>query len=148
MVAFSTSVVILILISSIGIIYRNRRPVGTPLTWGEAMVASVYVFFVMFWAYGVVPHLWLAWADGDLGMAPNRLFAVPRYKASDATLKWPLPITVSYQTLRDIIVVGIYGAVLTANIVLWPFWQNRGKKKPVAVVKSDYGRPLVREGAN
>jgi hypothetical protein len=55
---------------------------------------------------------------------------------------------VSYQTLRDIIVVGIYGVVLTLNIVLWPFWQNRGKKKPVAVVKSDYGRPLVREGAN
>jgi len=147
-VAFWTSVFVMIVLTAIGILYRNRRPVGTPLTWGEAMVASTFVFFVMFWGYGVVPHLFLAWADGDLGMAPNKLFAVPRSKATDATLKWPLPITVSYQTLRDIIVVGIYGAVLTLNIVLWPFWQNRGKKKPVAVVKSDYGRPLVREGAN
>jgi hypothetical protein len=135
-------------LSSIGFVYRGRRPVGTPLTWGEAMVASFYIFFVMFWAYGVVPHLWLAWADGDLHMAPNRLFAVPRYKSTGATLKWPLPITVSYQTLRDIVAVGIYGVVFSANIVLWPFWQNRGKKKPVTLVKSDFGRPLVRDGAS
>jgi hypothetical protein len=112
------------------------------------MVAAVYVFLVMFWAYGVVPHLWLAWADGDLHMAPNRFFAVPHYKKAGATFKWPLPITVSYQTLRDLVVVGIYLVVFGANIALWPFWQNRGKKKPVAVAKSDYGRPLVREGAN
>jgi hypothetical protein len=147
-VAFTTACVILLLLTSVGVIRGRRRPVGTPLTWGEAMVAAVYVFLVMFWAYGMVPHLWLAWADGDLHMTPNRLFAVPRYKATDATLKWPLPITVSYQTLRDIIVVGIYGVVLTANIVAWPLWHNRGKKKPVALVKSDFGRPLVREGAN
>ena len=148
MVAFTTSCVILGLLAAVGISYRNRRPVGTPLTWGEAMVASFFVFFVMFWAYGVVPHLWLAWADGDLHMAPNKLFAVPRTKKTDATLKWPLPITVTYQTLRDLVAVGIYGVVFGANIMLWPFWQNRGKKKPVTVAKSDFGRPLVRDGAN
>ena len=148
MVAFTTACVVLLLLSGIGLYMRGRRPVGTPLTWGEAMVAAVYVFLVLFWAYGVVPHLWLAWADGDLHMAPNRLFAVPHYKKTGATFKWPLPITVSYQTLRDLIVVGIYLVVFGANIALWPFWQNRGKKKPVTVAKSDYGRPLVREGAN
>jgi hypothetical protein len=55
---------------------------------------------------------------------------------------------VTYQTLRDLVAVGIYGVVFGANIMLWPFWQNRGKKKPVTVAKSDFGRPLVRDGAN
>ena len=146
MVAFTTSCVVLILLVAIGLSWRKRRPVGTPLTWGEAMVAATYVFFLFFWGYGVVPHFWLAWADAGLGMAPNRYFAVPRYKATEATLKWPLPITVSYQALRDIVAVGIYGVLLGANLAVWPFWQNRGKKKPVELVKSDYGRPLVREG--
>jgi hypothetical protein len=147
-VAFTTACVVFLLLIGLGITVGRRRPVGTPLTWGESMVAAVFVFLVLFWGYGLVPHLWLAWADGDLHMAPNRFFAVPRYKKTGATLKWPLPITVSYQTLRDLIVVGIYGVVLTANIVAWPLWQKRGKKKPVELVKSDFGRPLVREGAN
>ena len=148
MVAFTTSCVVLVLMVAVGLSFRGRRPVGTPLTWGEAMVAATFIFFAMFWAYGVVPHFWLAWADGDLHMTPNRYFAIPRTKPTDATLKWPLPITVSYQTLRDIVAVGIYGIVFGANIAFWPLWQNRGKKKPVELVKSDFGRPLVREGAN
>jgi len=36
------------------VFYAKRRPVGTPLTWGESMVAATYVFFLMFWVYGVV----------------------------------------------------------------------------------------------
>jgi hypothetical protein len=146
-VAFTTSCVVLVLLAAVGVSIGVRRPVGAALTWGEAMVAAVYIFLVLFWAYGVVPHFWLAWADGDLHMAPNRLFAVPRYKKTDATLKWPLPITVTYQTLRDLVAVGIYGIVFGANLAAWPLWQNRGKKKPVAVVTSDFGRPLVRDGA-
>ena len=148
MVAFTTSCVVLVLLTAIGLSFMGRRPVGTPLTWGEAMVAAVYVFFVMFWAYGVVPHFWLAWADGDLHMAPNRIWMLPSYKTGASSFTWPLPITVTYQTLRDIIVVGIYLVVLTANILVFAWWQNRGKKKPVELVKSDFGRPLVREGVN
>jgi len=146
-VAFTTSCVVLVLLVAVGVSIGIRRPFGVALTWGEAMVAAVYIFLVMFWAYGVVPHFWLAWADGDLHMAPNRLFGVPRYKKTDATLKWPLPITVTYQTLRDLVAVGIYGIVFSANLAAWPLWQNRGKKKPVAVPTSDFGRPLVRDGA-
>ena len=146
MVAFTTSCVVLIFLTAIGFSFRKRRPVGTPLTWGESMVAATYIFFLMFWAYGVVPHFWLQWADGDLGMAPNRIWMAPRYKTSPSSFTWPLPITVSYQALRDIVAVGIYGVLLGVNVAAWPLWQNRGKKKPVELVKSDFGRPLVREG--
>ena len=148
MVAFTTSLVVLVLLSAIGIYVGARRPVGTPLTWGEAMVAGTYVFFVMFWAYGVFPHFWLAWADGDLHWAPNRIWMLPSYKTAESSFTWPLPITVTYQTLRDIIAVGIYLVVIGANVYVFAWWQKRGKKKPVELVKSDFGRPLVREGVS
>lgn len=153
MVAFTTSCLVLIAISAIGVWYGKRRPAGTPLTWGEAMAAAVYMFFVFFWAYGVVPHLWLAWADSQLKWAPNKYFLLPRHSATPCTttnwcFKYPGPITVTMQTLRDIIAVGIYLVIFGLNIAAWPLWQNRGKKKPTTVVKSAFGRPLVREGAN
>jgi hypothetical protein len=147
-VAFTTSCVVLVLMVVVGLSFRGRRPIGTPLTWGEAMVAATFIFFAMFWAYGVVPHFWLAWADGDLQMAPNRIWMQPSYKSGPSSFEWPLPITVSYQALRDIVAVGIYGVVFGANIAFWPLWQNRGKKKQPELVKSEFGRPLVREGSN
>jgi hypothetical protein len=36
--------------------FGKRRKAGQPTTWGEAMVGAVYAFFVMFLAFGVVPH--------------------------------------------------------------------------------------------
>ena len=44
----------------------KRRPKGTPLSWGEAMLASVYVFGTMFLAFGIVPHQWILHSDSDL----------------------------------------------------------------------------------
>ena len=43
--------------------YAKRRPKGTAVSWGEAMIAAVYVFGVMFIAFGVVPHQWIDHAD-------------------------------------------------------------------------------------
>ena len=106
MVAFTTACIVLIAISSIGLWYRKRRPAGTPLTWGEAMVAAVYMFFVFFWAYGVVPHFWLAWADSQLKWAPNKYLLLPRYSKTPCTTtnwcwKYPGPITVTMQSLAN-----------------------------------------------
>jgi hypothetical protein len=146
MVAFGTSLLVTVLMT-LGIVWvGKRRPPGTPLTWGEAMVASVYVFFLLFWAYGVVPHLWLAWADNELRWRPDKLLFGPgnilKPQAEDG---W-LPLTITYQTLRDIIATVIYGAMLTANAAGFVLWQKRGKSTAVAVERSEYGRPLVREG--
>ena len=112
MVAFIASVLVMVLLTALVIPMAKRRPVGTPLTWGEAMVASVYAFFLMFWVYGVVPHLFL--------------------------------------TIRDIAAVLIYVVLLGAQIALWVWWQNRGKRAAAAesaqaTVTSEYGRPLVRK---
>jgi hypothetical protein len=120
----------------------KRRPVGTSLTWGEAMVASVYTFFLMFWAYGVIPHLWLTWADNELKWRPDNILI----KAQSAG-GWS-PITISYQTVRDLLAVGIYVVFLGVNIALWAYWQGRGERAKAASTvldTSDFGRPLVKQ---
>lgn len=122
-----------------------RRPVGAVLTWGEAMVASTWAFFVMFWFYGVVPHQWLTLADNEWNWRPDRAWEGPSFGLSEGILT-KLPFDLNYQHARDFIAVGIYGVGLVLNVVLWMIWQNRGKKKPTGteIERSGYGRPLVR----
>jgi hypothetical protein len=156
-VAFWSSVIVAALMVGGIFWYMDKRPVGTPLTWGEAMVAAVYVFFLLFWIYGVVPHQWLTWADNELRWRPDKIFLQPRTKTgacewewgtSKGCIKWPLPITVSWQTIRDIIAVLIYTVGLGGMGVIWVKWQKRGQKASTEVERSDFGRPLVREGQN
>jgi hypothetical protein len=146
MVAFGSAIIVALLLTGGIAWYAKRRPVGTPLTWGEAMVAAVYVFFLMFWIYGVVPHLWLAWADNELRWRPDKLLYGPGSILQPTAKGGHFPITITYQTVRDIIATGIYGIALTGNAAAFILWQNRGKKAPTAVVRSEYGRPLVKEG--
>jgi hypothetical protein len=139
---FITSILVLVaLLVPIGILAK-RRPVGTWVSWGEAMAGAGYVFFVMFWAYGVVPHQWLTWADNELFWRPDVIVVGP-----GKILQSALPFTITKQTLRDLVVVVIYGILLTGNIVLIAKWQARGAEKPGDEVESSrYGRPLVKQG--
>ena len=119
MVAFIASVLVAVLLTALVIPVAKRRPVGTPLTWGEAMVASVYAFFLMFWVYGLVPHLFLTWAGNELGWRPDKLLLGPGGILKPQTLGGFSPITITYQTLRDILAVLIYVVFLGAQIGLW-----------------------------
>lgn len=140
MVAFVMSLIVGLVVTAVPFrIAMRRRPVGQPITWGEAMVASVWAFFMMFWWYGVVPHQWLTLADNELNWRSDKIWYGP------GRIIDKLPFTVSYVVLRDIIVLVIYGGALAANVMLWSMWQNRGKKKPSTdVARSGYGRPLVK----
>ena len=150
MVAFIASVLVTVILTALVIPVAKRRPVGTPLTWGEAMVASVYAFFLMFWAYGLVPHLWLTWADNELGWRPDNFVVGPGGLLKPQALGGWSPITITYQTVRDVLAVLIYVVLLGGQIALWFWWQNRGKRAAAAETSqasatSDYGRPLVRK---
>jgi hypothetical protein len=147
------------------VIFTCRRPVGTPLTWGEAMIAATYVFFTMWWVYGVVPHQFLTWADSELAWRPDRFLNGPKLPGLGTNLfqaqsteiiagdggGW-LPFTITYRTIRDIIAVAIYGVFLAGNIAVWSLWQNRdkavAKAEEAQSAPSTYGRPLVREGVS
>jgi hypothetical protein len=120
------------------VLYGRRRPVGAPLTWGEAMAAATLVFFLLFLAYGIVPHQWLTLADNELQWRADRIVAGP------GGVVEALPFTVTYRVLRDLVAVAIYGVFLGLHVGLWMLWQNRGRQKPKEIETSSYGRPLVK----
>ncbi len=153
MVALVTAMLIAALLLALLIPFSKRRPPGTPLTWGEAMVAAVYSFFLMFWVYAMIPHLWLTWTSNELGWRPDKLLVGPTFGIFDkgifATQKaggW-FPLALNYQTIRDIVAVMIYVVALGAQIAIFAWWQNRAKKaaEMPAITTSDFGRPLVRK---
>lgn len=155
MVAFLTSVALLIAGVATAVAVGKRRPVGKPLTWGEGMLAGVFVFGLFLLAYAVVPNQWLLWADNELNWRPDAI-GIPMgplpFGGKDHTLFengieffGRGRILVTKQTVRDVIVTLIYVVMLGANIALWSWWNRRGKKKEVPVVAtSTFGRPLVR----
>ena len=141
MVAFVTSVAVTLLLVAPIPWYANRRPVDARLTWGEAMAAAVYIFLIFFFAYGVVPHQFIQWADAELGWRKDKFFVGP-FGVLEA-----LPFVISYSALRDIVVVNIHVVFVAMQLYLWSYWQNRGRREPKPEPVSTYGRPLRREGA-
>src|SRR5438105_1246854 len=121
MVAFCASILILIAGCAIVFFVGSRRPPGTPITWGEALVGATFVFGLMLLAYGIVPNQWLKWADNELLWRPDRIMFA-------ASAKWPIIFTgakasteaaagrgrilFTYQALRDIVVTLIYVVML------------------------------------
>jgi hypothetical protein len=125
--------------------YSKKRPVGQPMSWGEAMLGSLYVTFGLFWAFGVVPHQWLTYAEGGLAMRSDAILAGP------GSTGWlgpegivDFPVVISKQVLSDFVAVNLYMIAFVLSIALWAVWQGRGDKKTDAVETSSYGRPLVK----
>ena len=139
MVALLFSLFIVVALTGAIVAYGKRRPVGTPLTWGEAMAAATLVFFIMFLAYGIVPHQWLTLADNELQWRADRIVSGP------GGIVEQLPFTVTYRVIRDLVAVVIYGVFLGGHVAMWAIWQNRGKQKPKELATSPYGRPLVKQ---
>ena len=166
MVAFVVSVLVTIAGSAVVVLYARRRPPGTPLSWGEAMIAALFDFALMFVAYGIMPHQWLGYADNTLHWRKDKI-GIPigplgnffKHSESDiishkTNVLFPkgVPLTnghltVTAEAIRDIIAVVIYGIALGGQIMLWSFWQKRGQEKPKELPVSAYGRPLVKKGA-
>ncbi len=138
MVALAVSFLSLVLSIGVLVFMAQRRPVGTPTSWGEAMFAAVFVFAVMFIAYGMLPHQWLNFADNELKWRSDKFVLGP------GDIVTHLPFKVTYEVIRDFVAVGIYGVGLGGHIYLWSFWQNRGKTKPKALPTSAFGRPLLK----
>jgi hypothetical protein len=127
----------------------KRRQPGQPLTWGEAFVAAVYMFALLFLLYGIVPDRWLIWADNELGWRSDS-FGIPtpfgRLFENGIAFGGRGRILISAQVIRDIIAAGIYIVALVINFAMWLWWQKRGQKSTTPEIEtSAYGRPLVRK---
>jgi hypothetical protein len=141
-VAFATSLILGLIGCVAVVIYGKRRPVGAPISWGEAMLAATFAFLMFFWWYGVIPNQWLDWADNELNWRSDAYLV----QSGGSGLDGHWPIDINKQVLRDIIVVGIYGLGLGLHVGLWAIWNDRSKERPVEAPASRYGRPLVRKG--
>lgn len=144
MVALVTSTLVAIVMAAGILWYAKRRPAGTPVTWGEAMVGAVYVFFLAFLAYGIIPHQWLTLAENEWSMRADKIYLGP------ATQSW-MPFDITARTVSDTIATVFYGVFLGAQIWLWAKWQNRGqnadaKAKAALSRASSFGRPLIKQG--
>ena len=152
MVAFIASLLVLVALLLPVFWYAKRRHVGDPFTWGEAAVTGTYVFFILFWAYGVVPHPWLTWADAELNWRPDIAWFGPGGSITMPVLGWSLetpwiPLTITAQAFRDIIATLIYIVLLGVQIWFWVWWQNRDKRaaeQAAVEPTTPYGRPLIK----
>lgn len=144
-----------ILIAALGVVaivlIGKRRPVGAPLSWGEAMLAGTLGFALMFWVYGVVPHQWLSYSENELSWRSDVILVGPSlpFTGEEGFLAYFLPFSVSAQTFSHIVAVLIYGAALGLNIWVFAHWQDRAKKakeRDELEATSGYGRPLVKQG--
>lgn len=139
MVAFVTSIVALV-IGVLAVLWvGSRRPVGTPVTWAEAMAGATFVTALLILGYAIVPNQWLLWADNELKWRADAI----AYRLSF----WDRgTITITKQAIRDIVATLIYVVLLGVNVYLWAAWQKRGQKKETpAIETSTYGRPLVKK---
>lgn len=143
--AFLFSLVITTAMSLAVIPFGKRRPAGTHTTWGEAMLGSVYVFFTMFLAFGVVPHQFIIHADNELGWRKDKMLNGPFDILKAKAHGGHFPFTLSYEALRDVLVIVIHVYFVALMIFLFVWWQKRGEKATKEVETSSYGRPLVRK---
>ena len=151
MVALVTSIVVSVLMSWGIFWYAKRRPVGTPVTWGEAMVGAVYVFFLAFLAYGVIPHQWLTLAENEWGFRADRILEGKGGIVRPQSLGGWFPFDITYRAISDTVATLFYVVFLGAQIWMWARWQNRDKraeaKAQAALAQtSSFGRPLIKQG--
>jgi hypothetical protein len=126
--------------------FAKRRPKGTPLSWGEAMLASVYAFGVMFVAFGVVPHQYIDYADKELGWNKTNIIYGPGDILKPQALGGNFAFTISYEAIRDIVVILIHLWFFALLIFLWTKWQKRGDATAgTELATSTFGRPLVKK---
>jgi hypothetical protein len=123
----------------------KRRPVGKPLSWGEAMIAATYAFFVMFLAFGIVPHQWIDHADKNLGWSKDNIIYGPGGILKPESAGGWNPITLQYEAVRDIVVVLLHVIYFGLLIWVWMWWQRRGQVTTTEIETSSYGRPLVKK---
>ena len=109
------------------------------------MVVSVYAFFVMFIAYGVVPHQFLVHVQNELGWQSDKPFLGPGSIFKSQAAGGSFPFDINYLQIGDIAAAGIYGLFLGVQIYMWTWWQKRGTTKSTEVEQSSYGRPLVKK---
>jgi hypothetical protein len=140
------TLILVIMLVPVFVALRRPKP-DQPTTWAQAMGGSVYVFALMLLAYAIIPHEFITFSDKYLQWGTDK-YVIKSTTAIPFATSWNWPISVNMQAVRDVVVVGIYGALFVGNLVLFSLWQKRptvteaAEKEPVTVGRSRFGRPL------
>ncbi|MEM9745612.1 MAG: hypothetical protein AAF945_02880 [Actinomycetota bacterium] len=143
--AFLASLIGSFVLSLAIIPYGKYRPVGKKASWGEAMLAATYIFWVFFLAYGIMPHQWMDHADKNLGWSRDKaLIGWGGFLQSQEAGGW-FPFNLTYEAVRDTMVIVLHAIFFGLHIYLAVWWQKRGDVKQKELPTSSYGRPLVKK---
>jgi hypothetical protein len=140
------SIVLVVMLVPVVVALRRPKP-DRPATWAMAMAGSVYVFALMLLAYAIIPHEFITFSDKYLQWGTDT-YLFKSTTAIPGLESWNWPFSFNMQAVRDIVVVGIYGAFFVGNLVLFSLWQKRpteseaAAKEPVPAGRSRFGRPL------
>ncbi len=110
-----------------------------PLTWARAGFGAALFTGLMVVIFGVIPNQMLTLAQSELEWTSQRIFiTIP------PALVLNNDVSISYQTLKDMIVGGYAATNLIVIAVVMVVWQNYHKKKaePPPTRISEYGRPI------
>jgi len=127
--------------------YGKRRPVGKPVSWGEAMLGAFYAFAVLLLGFGIAPNQWINHADRNLDWTRDRhIVGAGGILRSQEDGGW-FPFTLQYEAVRDIVVVIIHVIFFGLFIFIFSWWQKRGNavKPGTEIETSSFGRPLVKK---
>lgn len=105
-------IVLVIAFAIVGYLFRRPKS-ERPATWAQCMFGAVATFAMFFLCYGVVPHEFITFANGYLHWSNDKFLFTTR------------PIKVPYSTVRDLVMVGIYGVFVVIQLALWILWQKR-----------------------
>jgi hypothetical protein len=138
---------LLLIIGTAVILWQMRKPKSErPTTWAAAMGGATFVFALFLLAYAVIPHEIITFCDGYLKWGKDKFL----FQSGQEVLGFELPISFTYQALRDILVVGVYVVLFGINIALFVLWQKRPtaaeaearRDATVEAGTSRFGRPL------
>lgn len=116
---------------------------GRPLTWARAAFGAFLFTALMVIVFGVIPNQMLTLFQGPLAWTKQKIFfTVP------PALVLNNDLSISYETLKDMLVAGFYTTNFVVVAVVMVLWQNHQRKKgePKPQKISEYGRPLRVEG--
>jgi hypothetical protein len=113
-----SSLIFLIGLAIVGFLTTRPKP-AEPATWAKTIVGAMLTWVLLILGYGTIPHEWLNFASGYLN------FGTDTFLLRQNSV---VPFDITRQVVSHVIVVGIYGFVLTTNVALFARWQ----KRPVA----------------
>lgn len=110
-----------------------------PLTWARAGLGAALFTGLMVIIFGVIPNQMLTLAQGPLEWTGQKIFlTIP------PALVLNNELTISYETLKDMIIGGYAFTNLIVIAIVMVVWQNYHRKKdePKPTRVSEYGRPI------